>query len=141
MQREAHFYAVYTCLGIVVLAYTVSFAFTAWTRFGPSGTFAVCVFIVLLLAALSGFAAFVAFSFLARSVVAVTAVSGGFELIPANEPRGRTTRVQSLRHLRTIGKQFARDESAPAFVFFSAAGKVWVAEASIYQAAVGGSAQ
>ncbi len=141
MQREARFYALYTCLGVVLLAYAVSFVFTAWTRFGPSGTLAVCVFIALLLAALSGFAALVAFSFLARSVGAITAVSGGFELLPANAAQGRPTRVQSLRHLRTIGKQFARDESAPAFVFFSAAGKVWVAEASIYQAAVGGSAR
>ena len=141
MQREARFYAVYACLGVVVLAYAVSFAFTAWTRFGPSGTLAVWVFIALLFAALSGFAAFVAFSFLARSIGALTDVSDGFELLPANESRSCPTRVHRLRHIRTIGKQFARDESAPAFVFFSAAGKVWVVEASIYQAAVGGSAR
>ena len=138
MQREARFYAVYAFLGVVVLAYAVSFALAAWTRFGPSGTFAVYVFVASLFAALSGLAAFVSFSFLARSIRALNAVSGGFELLPAKELRGRPTRVQHLRHIRTIGKQFARDESKPAFVFFSAAGRVWVAEVSTYQSAVGG---
>jgi hypothetical protein len=141
MQREARFYAVYACLGVVVLAYAVSFAITAWTRFGPSGTFAVYGFVSLLFAALSGLAAFVSFSFQARSIGALNAVSGGYELLSANEPRGGPTHVKHLRHIRTIGKQFVSDESKPAFVFFSAAGRVWVAEASTYQAAVGGLAR
>ena len=141
MQREARFYVVYACLGVVVLAYATSFAFTAWTRFGPSGTFAVYMSVALLFAALSGLSAFLSFIFLARSIGTLKAVSSGFELLPANELRGRLTLVPQLRHIRTIGKQFARDESEPAYVFFSAAGRVWVTEASTYQATVGGSAR
>jgi hypothetical protein len=141
VQREARFYAVYACLGVVLLGYAVSFAITAWARFGPSGTFAVYVFVALLFAALSGLAAFVSFSFLARSVRLLNAVSGGFELLPANEHQGHPIQVQHIRHIRTIGRQFAKDESEPAFVFFSAAGRVWVAEASTYQAARGCSAR
>jgi hypothetical protein len=141
VQREAKIYAGYALMGVALFLYATSFAINAWERFGVSGTFAVYVGASLLFAALTVLGFWLAFIFSARSLLSLRRVSGGFELLPAKHRTLQPVRVQHLRHIRTIGKQFAKDESVPAFAILAAGGRVWVAEASSYQAANAGSAQ
>ena len=141
MQREAKIYAVYAFMSVALFLYAISFSVNAWERFGVSGTFAVYVGTALLFAAFAVLGAWLAFIFSARSLASLRRVSGGFELLPAKHGTPQPIRVQHLRHIRTIGKQFAKDESAPAFAILAAGGRVWVAEASSYQAVNAGAAQ
>ncbi len=135
MQREATIYAVYTFLSAALCVYATFLAFSAWQRFGFSGTFAVLSCIALLIAVLALLFAALTFVFRARSLVSVRRVTHGFELLPSSHSTRTPIQTRRLRHIRTIGKQFAKDESAPAFAILAAEGGVWVAEASSYQAA------
>jgi len=141
VHREAKIYAVYALLGVALFLYATSFAFTAWERLGASVTFAVYAFTALLFAFFTALGIWLAFILSKRSITSIDTVIGGFDILPINNQQRESIRVQHLRHLRTIGKQFARDESTPAFAIFAAAGRVWVAEASVYQAAKANASQ
>ena len=141
MQREARIYAAYAVVGLALFMYAASFSFNAWARFGVSGTFAVYVGTSILFASLAVLGGWLAFICSARSVISLRRVSGDFELLPKKHRTPHPIRVQHLRHLRTIGKQLARDESAPAFSIFTAGGRVWVVEATSYQTANAGAVQ
>ena len=138
MQREATIYATYTLVSVALCAYAASLAFGAWQRFGLSGTFGVLAFIALFIAVLTLLFAGLTFVFRARSLVSVRRVAHGFELLPSSDSTRTPIQARRLRHIRTIGKQFAKDESAPAYAILAAGGSVWVAEAGSYQASNSG---
>ena len=131
MQRQGIIYAVFGLVGAGMFIYVVALCSSAWARFGWSLAFGILVITALVFGVLCILFAYLAFVFRARAVSAISGAPGGVVLTPEAQSFAGTVVVPSTRVVRVIGAQFSRNEAAPAFTLFAAAGKLWVTSTQV----------
>jgi hypothetical protein len=141
MQRQGIIYAVFGLVAAGMLAYLLVLCGSAWAHFGWSLAFGLLVATALVFALLCALFTYLAFVFRVRAVSAISSAVGGVMLTPEGQSFAGPVVVPSTRIVRVIGAQFSRNEAAPAFTLFAAAGKLWVTSTHVLAPASQGHAQ
>jgi hypothetical protein len=137
MRREACIYALYALAGGVLSFYVTKLCLAAWEHFGLSVTAGALLGVLAVLVTLSIAYGATSLLFLTRGIAKLKPTEDGHELLLVGPfgGAGSTVRAPGIRHVRTIGRQFAHDETSPAFVVFLAAGKIWIIAVDEYRSA------
>jgi len=131
MRRQGAIYAVYALAGLALVAYLLPTCIVAWERVGLSTIAVLFSLAVVVLGALSVLYAGLAFVFRERAVAALDVSAGEVVLLPEEGSFSLPVHTAGVQPVRAIGRQFSRNEAAPAFTLFRAAGKLWVTSVEV----------
>lgn len=117
-------------MGAAVTTYAIDMCRVAFAREATTATLVITATVAAVLMLVTVAHACVAFLFLRRVVSAIDRGREGWVLDARGPVREVTT--PNIRKVRSIGEQFSRDESRPAYVVFVGAGGLWICSAEAF---------